>query len=762
MDLLVSHLFIYFARRPALSLVLLLIPTLLSLYLAKGLTSDPSFDRLLIKDDPEKIVYEEVVEQFGDDNSILLYFEGEHLLKRESLLKIRQFVWDLEEIDEVQKVDSLFTTPHFLGVDGLLSTTAALEDIPQEQSKIDEIIETAVQNPLIATRLIAKDKSAIVVNMQIDSTKRPLKDISIEFNQMLAKLGLNSKKNFQTGIPSIQLFTFKEMRESQSTLLPIMVLAITIFIFIGARSIHASIIPIIVVLIGIIWTIAFMVLTKIPLQLLVSSIPSITFILATTEIVHIMTSYQDSFKKAPNKLAALEVALKETSLPISLTALTTVLGFGAICLNQIVMLREFGIVSAFALVASFIITILYTPLHIRYFVKEKNSSANNLDKNTFFKMAASFFIKARAYKKTILILLVLYTGTTAYLAQFVESDNDSINMITPDSKPRQNLAVFEEHFGGINSVFLILDLKEGEFKDPIHLKFLFELEKKIKAKKEFYDAESFGSLMAHINNQMKVSIGEVEQYDIPNNKNLISQYLLSLTRDDYEKYISADFKRANITIRHSISSSSKQKKAMDSLRSFLDQNLPEHITYKISARSILNQRSGATIINAQSKSIIFMVLIIFVIMSFLFKDLKMGLAAIPPNLLPILGLFASMSLLGIPLNVGTCIVAAITVGIAIDDTIHFFARFKEHLNAGLDVDMAINKTLEDETSPIVITSLSLSIGFSFLLISHMVPIKQFGLLSSIVILLAMISDLFITPFVLGIVGKHLTKQNNQA
>jgi predicted RND superfamily exporter protein len=758
----VSHLFIYFARRPVLSAVLLLIPTLISLYFVPNLTSDPSFDRLLIENDPEKIVYEQFVEEFGDDNSILLYFEGEDLLKRESLLKIRQFVWDLEEIEEVQKVDSLFTTPHFLGVDGLLSTTAALEDIPESQSEIDHIIETTVNNPLIATRLIAKDKSSIVVNMQIDSSKRPLKDISIQFNKMLSKLGLNAKRNFQTGIPSIQLFTFQEMRSSQKTLLPIMVLAISIFIFIGARSIHASIIPIVVVLLGIIWTIAFMVLAKIPLQLLVSSIPTITFILATTEIVHIMTSYNHHFANEPNKINAIEAALKETSLPISLTALTTILGFGAICINQIVMLREFGIVSAFALVATFIITILYTPLHIRLFVKEKTKPSQSLEKKSIFQVAASFFIKTRKYKKTIIVLLICYTGITAYLAQFVESDNDSINMITSDSKPRKNLAIFEEHFGGINSVFLVLELENGEFKDPKNLKFLFDLENKIRDNKDFYDAESFGSLMAHINNQMKISVGEKPEYKIPENRNLIAQYLLSLTRDDYEKYISADFKRANITIRHSISSSAAQKKAMDKLHYFLKQNLDlEQMSYKISARSILNQRSGATIISAQSKSIIFMVIIIFVIMSLLFKDIKMGLAAIPPNLLPILGLFASMSLLDIPLNVGTCIVAAITVGIAIDDTIHFFSRFKQHISSGLEVDQAIDQTLVEETTPIVITSLSLSIGFSFLLISHMVPIKQFGLLSAIVILLAMISDLFVTPFILGLFGKRLTAQKSQ-
>lgn len=748
-------------KRPLLSGLCLLVPTVFSLFFLSQLKSDPSFDRLLINDDPEKIIYEEVVEQFGDDNSILLYFEGVNLFERESLLKIRQFIWDLEEIEEVQKIDSLFTTPHFRGNDGTLNTTAALEDIPQNQEEIDRLIQTAVENPLIVSRLIAKDKSSIVVNLQIDSTKRPLKEISKQFNTMLSKLGLESKKNFQTGIPSIQLFTFNEMNRDQIVLLPLIVFIITLVIFLAGRSIHTSLIPIIVVPLGMIWTFFFMVLMDIPFQLLVSSIPGIAFILTTTEIVHIMTAFKEAYQETSDKYLSIEKALKETGIPISLTALTTILGFGAICVNKIVMLREFGIVASFALFSCFVATILYTPLHIKFFVKEKPKLTQN--KISLFLKIAIAFKKTRRFKKTISICLIAYIIGAGYLAQSVRTDNDSINMITPDSKPRQDLATFEEHFGGVNSVFLILDLKEGDFKDPKNLKFLFDLENSIKDTKYFYDAQSFGSLIAHINSQMKFSLGEPGKFETPKNKNLISQYLLSLTREDYEKFVSSDFKRANITIRHSISSSAEQKKVMNNLREYLDKNLdPNLVSYKISARSILNQRSGETIILAQSKSIGIMVIIIFLIMSLLFKDFKMGLAAIPPNMLPILGLFGAMGLLDIPLNVGTCIVAAITVGIAIDDTIHFFTRFKHNLDQKNNIDLAINQTLDEETQPIVITSISLSVGFSLLLTSHMVPLNQFGILSAIVILLAMVADLLITPFTLEYMARHLVDKKTRA
>ncbi len=754
--------FKFFSKHSLLSFILLLIPTVTSVFFLDQIKSDPSFDRLLIKNDPEKVFYKAVTDEFGEDNSALVYFEGPEVLKKENLIKIRDFVWEIEELEEVKQVDSLFTTPHFIGEDGLLSTTPAFEDIPDKQSEIDRIVQTTVENPLIATRLIAKDKSSIVVNIQLNSSKKALKEIAILINSKLSKIDPNVVAKFQTGIPSIELFTFGEMLQSQRKLLPFVVLAISFFVFLGSRSIHAAIVPIIVVFIGILWTGACMVILGIPIQLLVSCVPTITFILATTEIVHIMSAYKEQLLKGNSKRDAISEAMDEVSLPISLTALTTTLGFAAICVNKIIMLQEFGIVSAISLVSSFIITVLYTPLHIRLFATSKIRVEKEASDLNLFKKISAFFFNLKNYKKLVFTSLFVYMAFTLYQTRFVKSDNDSINLIKESAEPRRNLKKFEEHFGGIKSVFLVLELKESSFKNPIHLKTLFELERELNKFEEFYDAESFGGLMAHINNQMITSVSGKDEYKTPASKQLVAQYLLSLTRDDYEKYVSADFKKANLTIRHSIGSSHKQELAMIKLQKYLDKRLAGMpISYKFTARSILNQRAGKTIIKAQTQSILIMILIILVIMTVLFKDIRMGLAAIPPNFLPVLGLFGSMGFLGIPLNIGSCIVAAITVGIAVDDTIHFFTRFKDNLEKSGDSDQAIKLTLDEESAPIVITSISLSIGFSILMLSQMVPLNQFGLLSAIVIILAMLADLIITPATMAIIGRIYAEKKNQ-
>jgi len=755
-------LFKFFAKHSLLSIIILLIPTIGSLFFLDQIKSDPSFDRLLIKDDPEKIFYKAVTDEFGEDNSALIYFEGPEILKRENLIKIRQFVWDIEELEEVRQVDSLFTTPHFVGEDGLLSTIPALEDLPEDQAEIDRIIQSTIDNPLIATRLIAKDKSSIVVNIQLDSSKRALKEIAHLINDKLASIDPNVTQKFQTGMPSIELFTFGEMTQSQRKLLPFVILAISFFVFLGTRSIHAALIPCIVVFLGILWTGACMVFLKIPVQLLVSCVPAITFILATTEIVHIMTAYKEQTLKGNSKAMAISEAMDEVALPISLTALTTTLGFGAICVNKIIMLQEFGIVSAIALVSSFIITVLYTPLHIKFFASSNIKRSKEASDLAIFKKISKKFFNLKNYKKIVFTSLLVYMAFNLYQTKFVLTDNDSINLIKKTAEPRINLDKFEEHFGGIESVFLILELSESNFKDPKYLKILFDLERELNNFPEFYDAESFGGLMAHINNQMITSVSGMDQYQTPRSKQLVAQYLLSLTRDDYEKYVSANFKKANLTIRHSISSSNDQEKAMLKLQSYLEKRLSGlPISFKFTARSILNQRAGKTIIVAQTQSIIMMIIIIFILMSILFKDLRMGLAAIPPNFLPILGLFGSMGFLGIPLNIGSCIVAAITVGIAVDDTIHFFTRFKENLDKTNSAELAAKETLDEESAPIVITSISLSIGFSILMLSQMVPLNQFGLLSAIVIILAMLADLIITPAIMSIMGRIYTDKKGR-
>jgi hypothetical protein len=141
--------------------------------------------------------------------------------------------------------------------------------------------------------------------------------------------------------------------------------------------------------------------------------------------------------------------------------------------------------------------------------------------------------------------------------------------------------------------------------------------------------------------------------------------------------------------------------------------------------------------------------VIFLIVSLLFLSVKAGAVALVSNSIPILFNFGAMGWLGIPFNVGTCLVATIALGVAVDDTIHFMVRYNRALRRKNNQDLALKQALQHEGHPILITTLALALGFSILTASPFNPTMHFGILASLIMVFALGADLFVNPLLLS-------------
>ena len=160
------------------------------------------------------------------------------------------------------------------------------------------------------------------------------------------------------------------------------------------------------------------------------------------------------------------------------------------------------------------------------------------------------------------------------------------------------------------------------------------------------------------------------------------------------------------------------------------------------------------IISSQVSSILFITLCVFILILFLYRDFKIACLALIPNLFPILFMFGIMGLFDIYLDVGTCNVAAVAIGIAADDTLHFLARMEQNVKIYFDKYLSIQNTILEEIRPISCTSISLSVGLSMLGFSTFVPLIKFGLLISLVICIAYVADIIITPILMSFVDEN--------
>lgn len=742
---------------PKLTGIFLLLLTALSLYRLPKLEFDFTLDRLLMDGDPKALIYNELTEVFGSDNITTIYIRDQELFKAEKLKRIKEAIRGIEKLEKVSKVESLFNSTSFSNVDGTLSTLPLLDTIPDEQEKIDNLIAIARNNPLFNKKLIAE--SGNVIGLQVHAI---VGDHDAEFNKHLSEslqkyvleLRPHFEDVFQLGTPIIYDTIGQGIIGDQKILLPLIFLVIAVSMFYFLRMFSGAFLPLATGGLSLLWTLAFMTYVDIPGHLLISMMPLMLFIIGATEDTHIMSEYIEGLEHEGDRSRAITYFSKKIAVAILMTSVTTIIGFATVTVNKIIMLKEFGLVLAVALFFNFIVTILFIPWYLSFFGERKSPfEGSHKDEEKFsaklFRWLSEIIYSVTLHRKVLLLLVVgIYCAFTLYHGKDVKADNGALSNFKEDSEIRRDVLTFNKSFPGITNFYIALQAPGPKpFRKHENLQKVLEIFQFLEHSKVWGGARSFAEMIALVNREL--NDGNPSEFRIPDNDALISQYLLFFTRQDMEHFVSADYSRANIVVNHQIISSHEYIEELEILKEQLTEMLAgTGITFELSAKSILNAEAGETIVTSQIESIILTVMMIFLLMALLFWSFKVALFSIIPNVLPILGFFGFMGFFDIPLNIGTSVIAVISIGIAVDDTIHFFFRFNEYLKEFGTKEEALKATLKAETRPMVTTSLSLAIGLCLAVLSNFVPIIAMGTLTALVMGFALISDLFVTPQVL--------------
>jgi predicted RND superfamily exporter protein len=294
------------------------------------------------------------------------------------------------------------------------------------------------------------------------------------------------------------------------------------------------------------------------------------------------------------------------------------------------------------------------------------------------------------------------------------------------------------------------------FHDPRYLRMLDDIQTVFREEFDFDITISVADYVKLLHREMNV--GQPGDYYStpdpadPRSDHLIAQYALNLHHDEISSYITSDWSEANILVRHNISSSSDVQAAVAraeaAIRGILAQVDPL-LQFEITGESILINKAADSITKSQIAGLSLLLLTILIIMSVLFLNIKAGLLALIPNIFPIFIFFGIMGIFKIPLNLGTCMVAAIGIGISVDDTIHFMTRFNHEMRARQDRAAAVEAVILSEIRPIISTSFAVVLGFGILVFAQMMPILNFDILSGVVMICALIADLLITPILLS-------------
>lgn len=745
--------FCYNQAYAVLGLFLLL--TALAIWKTTQLEVSVSSDKLIPKDSPLRAEYEAVKKKFGSDQIALIYAEDDALFEYERLKKLKALSVELNKLAQVQRTESLFNVNNISGSAGWVDTSPLLRSIPKSPKKLAKKQQQAIDNPLMLRNIISPDGNATLLTLYLDKPDDADPLFDRELYNAVETLLQNYRDDFgqlyQVGSPALHVWMAEYVLNDQKLLLPIAGFVLVLLIGFMMRSVQGCLIPILNAFISSAWTLGFMSLMGIPFNMLNSIVPALILIIGATEDVHILTEFKEAKAQGKNNFDSIQYIAHHIGLTLFLTGLTTVLGFAATGLNAITIMQEFGWTAAFGMLARFIVSVSFLPAYLRFFgnfigKKSEISSTQQAKpiRSPLGDRVCQFLMDnfvERPYSAIILFSLIALP--CLFIINKISVSNDLIGFLKEDSPVVKKLDNVAEKLSGSKVINITLKGDPGDFKLAKKLK---QLESVTQWLRQDLRTDTVISLADHLSlvNQTMFG-GDIKDRRIPDKDALVAQYLIFFHRSDLKPYVTGDYSTANIAIRCNINDSNQLNQFVQEVKDTLNSGAFGLLSYSVTGKSVMVAASVEKIITGQIISLSSMIGLLFIIVAILFLSARAAFLAVLSNLFPVVVVFGIMGFMGISLNVGTCMVAAITIGIAVDDTLHLMVRYNKDLKALKNEHKAIHSSVRAELFPVITTSLGLAGGFIVLSFSSFVPVLQFGLLSAVVIFLALLADLILTP-----------------
>ena len=757
-----SQLLLFGAKRRVLTLLLLLCATLFFSFGLPRLEIDTGLDLLLNKNSDEYRNYQDAMDVFGSDETTIIFLKHPNLFSPDVLQVAQELVYELEVIESVERVDSLFTLTSVRDRDGMFENKAVIEFVPYDQPEADLMREDAVYSPLLLGNYVNKEANTMVVSVTLSKGKS-VKVINKKFDELVEKYSSNFDELFHVG----RVRTSREMNQrlvdDLRTLSPIALVILLLMVYGFLRKGVYALIPLATIVLSLTWTFGFLGFVNVPISILVGMLPALLIVIGSTEDIHLLSAYIEADGE-PGVVArqdAIDFMARHMVVAVLITVGTTLIGFLSNSLSSIPVISDFAIAAAFGIFANAVVTFLSVPLLLSVIgpIPHKHGTLSSLGKENskINKRKTVEWIQEVVYKKmiepslsrpkTVLILGVVVTiGALAVLPRMVVNNNP-LSFFPEETQLLLDTDRVHTELTGIWSFFLTIDgQRPGAFLDPDNLNKLHKTVQAINQGGIFDRALTFTDHLSLVNQEMNG--GDPDYFQPPKSKDLVEQYLLFFPRSDIEQYVTADYRTANVIVRHNILESEQLLGAVSELEAKAREIFGFGVSIESTGELLLINKASKHLVHNEVRAVLTIVAVVFVLMWLLYSSWRAGLLSLVPNLLPMLMTFATMVFLNIDLNPATAIVAALGIGVAVDDTTHLLTRFNRELRTADSAELAIRNTMKSEVLPILVSSLAVGAGFSVMLFSDFRMTAEFGLLGALAMLYAMFAEFWITPLLM--------------
>lgn len=733
-----------------ISFCLVVLITGLSVYELRKIKFNYDFESFFPVNDPDLDVYLQFRKTFEYDNEfVLIAIENKKgVFQKEFLEKVQTLSDSLENVPDITTVTSPTTLQN--------TTVTALGPLQFPYLHVDDPSRYASDSSLIfrSPELIGSffstDGKTISIYLKTTEgiNKANSDSMVATINALVTSLHFDNVRTASKA--KGQKIYLEKLSNEFYVFFIASFLLVVIFLYISFRSFWGVWVPILVVILAILWTLALMTAMGKSLDIMTVLLPTMMFVVGMSDVVHIVTKYLEELREGTsNRFDALLKTIKDVGFATFITLITTSLGFLSLLNSHIIPIRDFGMYTSIGVFIGFILAFTIVPLVLN--VMPQPSLKLERDSSQFWnkrlrRILSWVFRNGKAIAAGTVVAVLLSTWGITNINQ----NNYMIEGLTTRDELRQDFLFFEKNFSGVRP-FEMLVTPADTGSTVLGVKELRAMDKMESWLRKNYDVGfilSPASLIKGINKAE--NNGNPDYFVLPKDSEdvaTLSEELLQFRkRKELKTLLTNDQKQGRITGKMHDVGSKVIRERNKALYAFVE-NDPEMkaINIQLTGAAVMLDKNNEYLVINTMQGLLLSILIVALIIAIIHKSWKMAIIAVIPNLLPIVFIGGLMGLAGIELKSSTSIIFAIAFGIATDDTVHFLGRLKLELLKGKSVAYALKRTYLSTGKAVVVTALILSAGFMTLIASGFESTFLFGLLVSITLLIAVITDLLLFP-----------------
>ena len=742
------------------------------------ITFDTSTEGFLYKDDPQILMYNDFRNQFGRDEKIIVAIKTKDIFDKvflEKLFNLHDEI--LDNVPHIKEVDSLKNARKTVGNKSELIVEDLFSDgIPNDVEKLGAIKKFAENNSIYKDLYLNADSTFTTIMITtntytsigvdnfdpldggFDDEEESVEDLEfitgpetneliIKLEEILQKYKADDFKIYEAGSPIVTKNLQTTLMKDMSKFILYVVLTISILLFLTFKRVSGVFIPLVVVILTLVATIGSMALLGYPITSMTQILPSLLLAVAIGDSIHILSIFYHKFDETGDKEASIAYAIGHSGLAVVMTSVTTAASLASFSISDIAPVAALGIFSAIGVTLALFLTLIFIPIMLSLIpMKHKQKDEDTYLDSVMIKIA-NFSIN---YYKSIIASALAVIIISLVLASQMQFSHNPLHWFKKDNNVRINTETIDKELRGSISIEVILDTgKENGVYDP---EFLNALERSTKEIYTYKGENYFIGKIVSINDVLKeihmaLNENRPEFYVIPQNKDLIAQEFLLFENsgsDDLEEVVDSQFSKTRMSIKAPWVDSIEYVEMIDELQTLLNTEFKDMAKVSVTGTLPILATTITKSIESSIESYLVAFIVIAVLMVVLIGNLKLGMLSMIPNLTPIMFGVAFMVVYDLPLDMFTILIGAIAIGMVVDDTIHYMHNFKRYYIIHNDTDEAIRRTLHSTGRAILITSVVLSSGFLVFMFASMTNLFNFGLITGITVIVAMVMNLTLT------------------